>query len=122
MLVIKRRIPLFAVLAVTAVVTAVGASTAAATSGQRIPYTASYSFTANSDNWSCTGFRLIAGNAIQDHFKCTITDQTFSGTFTESKPFPCGCAGWESDYDGQTATSYVIRVSTNGTVEGSAKY
>jgi hypothetical protein len=98
------------------------ASTAGATSQQKIPYTASYSFTGSSDYWNCTGFRLIAGNAIQDHFNCTVTDQTFSGTFTKSSPFPCGCTGWASDYDGQAATSYVIRVSTNGTVVGTAKY
>jgi hypothetical protein len=121
MRVIKRRILTLAVLAVAGVAT-VGASAAGASSAQQIPYTASYSFTGGSDDWSCTGFRLIAGAAVQDHFKCTVTDETFSGTFTESNPWPCGCTGWASDYDGQTATSYVIRVSTNGTVVGTARY
>jgi hypothetical protein len=74
------------------------------------------------DVWTCSGFRLDAGAALQDHFTCTVSNQTFTGTFSESSPWPCGCSGWASDFDGQVAKSYVIRVSGNGLVVGSAKY
>jgi hypothetical protein len=78
--------------------------------------------TGDSDFWTCVGFRRTAGAAVEDHFHCTVADQTFTGTFSESNPWPCGCTGWFSDYDGQEATRYVVRVSSNGTVVGNAVY
>jgi hypothetical protein len=75
-----------------------------------------------SDFWTCSGVRLAEGSVIQDHFTCTITDQTFSGTFSETKLWPCGCSGWGSDYDGSLATSYLIEVAPNGLVIGTATY
>lgn len=115
-------------LAVAAAVASLGtfaafASTAAADSGNTISYgPVSYYMADGTDYWTCSGFRLTAGAAVQDHFTCTVSDQTFTGTFTESNPWPCGCTGWLSDYDGLLATSYVIRVSSNGKVEGIVSY
>lgn len=86
------------------------------------PVTYSNGPTGDSDFWTCVGFRLTAGAAVEDHFHCTVTDQTYTGTFSESNPWPCGCTGWFSDFDGQTATRYVIRVSSNGHVVGTAIY
>jgi hypothetical protein len=106
---------------------AVGAAPALAGSVAKIDYgPVSYSMdpTGNnaSDFWTCSGFRLQAGAAVQDHFKCTVTDQTFTGTFTGSNPWPCGCSGWASDYYGAPTDRYVIRVSSNGIVVGNAFY
>jgi hypothetical protein len=104
---------------------AVGASTALASSDNKIPYQAgpySMALDGSSDFWTCTGFRLDAGSTVQDHFHCTVTDQTFTGTFTDSNPWPCGCTGWASDYDGTPTEDYVIRVSSNGSVTGTAIY
>jgi hypothetical protein len=101
------------------------ASPALASSDHKIPYDAGpYSMAADgsSDFWTCTGFRLDAGATVQDHFHCTITDQTFAGTFTANNPWPCGCTGWASDYDGTPTDDYVIRVSSNATVVGTAIY
>lgn len=101
------------------------ASPALAGSDHKIPYQAgpySNSADGSSDFWTCTGFRLEAGSTVQDHFQCTVTDQTFTGTFTADNPWPCGCTGWASDYDGQFTDDYVIRVSSNGTVTGTAIY
>jgi hypothetical protein len=83
-----------------------------------------YSMGANgeTDFWTCSGVRLDAGATVQDHFHCTVTDQTFTGTFTGSNPWPCGCTGWASDYDGTATYDYVIGVSSNGTVVGTAIY
>ena len=86
------------------------------------PITYSFATTGDSDFWTCVGFRLTAGAAVEDHFHCTVADQTFTGTFSENNPWPCGCTGWFSDYDGQEATHYVVRVSSNGTVVGNAVY
>jgi hypothetical protein len=86
------------------------------------PITYSMADTGTSDFWTCAGFRLTAGAAVEDHFHCTVTDQTFTGTFSETKPWPCGCTGWVSDFDGQATAHYVIRVSSNGTVVGTAIY
>lgn len=120
----KRVLALVSALAVLGLAAFAGsASTAAAASGTKTPYgPVTYAMGQGSDFWTCSGFRLAAGNAVQDHFTCTVVDQTFVGTFTESNPWPCGCSGWWSDYDGQEATSYVIRVSSNGKVIGSATY
>jgi hypothetical protein len=101
------------------------ASPALASSDHKIPYQAGpYSMAADgsTDFWTCTGFRLDAGAAVQDHFHCTVTDQTFTGTFTANNPWPCGCTGWLSDYDGRATDDYVIRVSSNGRVTGTAIY
>lgn len=109
-----------------AVVAAAVAASIGATSAGASPTTSygplTYPMGTNSDYWTCSGFRIDAGAALQDHFTCTVSDQTFSGTFTESSPWPCGCSGWWSDYDGSKATSYVIRVSPNGLVVGTANY
>jgi hypothetical protein len=114
----KRAVALASALAVLALA---GVTTAAAAPTTAYgPFT--YAMGDNTDFWTCSGFRLTAGNAVQDHFTCTVEDQTFSGTFTESNPWPCGCTVWWSDYDGRQATSYVIRVSSNGNVTGTARY
>jgi hypothetical protein len=123
----RRRLALAAALAVLGPATyAGGASSAAADSTIKTAYgpTPTYSMaeSGDSDFWTCSGFRLAAGATVQDHFTCTISDQTFTGTFTENTPWPCGCTGWWSDYDGQLATRYVIRVSSNGQVMGTATY
>lgn len=86
------------------------------------PFTYSMADTGTSDFWTCSGFRLEAGASVQDHFHCTVADQTFTGTFSASNPWPCGCTGWVSDFDGRVAQRYVIRVSSNGTVVGTAVY
>lgn len=94
-------------------------------SPNKVPYQAGpYAMGASGDTdwWTCSGFRLDAGATVQDHFHCTVTDQTFTGTFTARTPWPCGCTGWVSDYDGQATNDYVIRVSSNGRVEGTAIY
>jgi hypothetical protein len=101
------------------------ASPALASSDHKIPYQAGpYSMAADgsTDFWTCTGFRLDAGATVQDHFHCTVADQTFTGTFTANNPWPCGCTGWLSDYDGAFTDDYVIRVSSNGSVTGTAIY
>lgn len=118
---ISARLALTAVVALGAFASA--ASTAVAGSPDKTPYgPVSYYMGDNTDYWTCSGFRLAAGAAVQDHFRCTVSDQTFTGTFTESNPWPCGCAGWASDVDGQVATAYVIRVSSNGIVVGNVRY
>jgi hypothetical protein len=122
----RRLLGLTSVVAVVGLGTfAISASPAVADSASRIAYgpTSAYPVLGgDSDFWTCSGFRLEAGPVVEDHFSCTIIDQTFTGTFTESNPWPCGCSGWASDYDGRPATSYVIRVSSNGRVEGTATY
>jgi len=113
------------VVATAALALALLAPPAPAASSQKSaygPFTYSMADTGTSDFWTCAGFRLQAGAAVQDHFHCTVADQTFTGTFSESSPWPCGCTGWFSDYDGQLATRYVVRVSSNGTVVGTAVY
>jgi hypothetical protein len=75
-----------------------------------------------SDWWTCTGYRLVAGTSVQDHFTCTVTDQTFSGTFTQAIAWPCGCTGWLSDVDGSVAKTYAIHVGADGRVNGVATY
>jgi hypothetical protein len=105
---------------------AAGASPALGDSSpNKVPYQAGpYSMGVNGDTdwWTCSGFRLDAGSTVQDHFHCTVTDQTFTGTFTARTPWPCGCVGWASDYDAQFTNDYVIRVSSNGRVVGTAIY
>jgi hypothetical protein len=120
----KRVLALGSALAVLGLAAFAGsASTAAAASVTKTPYgPVTYAMGDNSDFWTCGGFRLTAGDAVQDHFTCTVANQTFAGTFTEANPWPCGCTGWFSDYDGQEATSYVIRVSSNGKVVGAVSY
>lgn len=71
--------------------------------------------------WTCTGVRLWLGPSVQDHFTCVASDPSFSGTFTQGKPWPCGCTGWGSDLDGLTAKTYAIHVD-NGKVTGVATY
>jgi hypothetical protein len=119
-----RRALIFIVALIAAV--AVLVPTGAASAGGTVAYSApTYSFWGpggTTDFWTCSGFRIQDGAAVEDHFTCTVTDQTFSGTFSDSTPWPCGCTGWASDFDGQVATSYLIRVSTNGMVVGTAKY
>jgi len=94
-------------------------------SPNRTPYQAgpySMGTTGDTDFWTCSGYRLDAGATVQDHFQCTVTDQTFTGTFSARSPWPCGCVGWASDYDGMFTTNYVIRVAGNGRVVGTAIY
>jgi len=101
------------------------ASPALGSSSHKVAYQAGpYSMAEDglTDFWTCTGYRLDAGSTVQDHFHCTVSDQTFSGTFTASKPWPCGCTGWISDYDGTYTDDYVVSVSPNGTVVGTAIY
>jgi hypothetical protein len=120
----KRPLALGAAVAVLGIAAFAGsASTADAASGIATPYgPVTYPMGAGSDFWTCSGVRLTAGTAVQDHFTCTVSEQTFVGTFTESNRWPCGCSGWWSDYDGREATSYIIRVSSNGKVVGTATY
>jgi hypothetical protein len=122
-----KRTSTFITAAAATVALAAGASPAVAGSLAKIAYgPVSYSQdpTGNgaSDFWICSGLRLQAGATVQDHFHCTVTDQTFTGTFTASNPWPCGCTGWASDYDGAFTDDYVIRVSSIGTVVGTAIY
>ena len=94
-------------------------------SPNKIPYQAGpYPMGAGGDTdwWTCSGFRLDAGSTVQDHFHCTVADQTFSGTFSDRTAWPCGCTGWASDYDGLPTSDYLIRVSSNGQVVGTAIY
>lgn len=118
----SRRALLGAAAALTVAVSAQPASAASPAKTAYGPFTYSMADSGDSDFWTCSGFRLDAGAAVQDHFHCTVVDQTFTGTFSESNPWPCGCIGWYSDYDGSLATRYVVRVSSNGTVVGTAVY
>jgi hypothetical protein len=71
--------------------------------------------------WTCTGVRLWLGASVQDHFTCVASDASYSGTFTQAKPWACGCTGWASDYDGRIAKTYSIHIG-NGQVTGIATY
>jgi len=92
----------------------------------KVAYAQQYSMggvvgTPGTDVWTCSGYRLTAGASVQDHFTCTIADQTFGGTFTQAIRWPCGCSGWNSDYDGAQAKTYAIHVG-RGVVVGVATY
>jgi len=71
--------------------------------------------------WDCTGVRVTNKNTVRDNFTCTTTATNVTATFTQSIPWPCGCSGWASDFDGQVATSYEIDISA-GEVSGWAIY
>lgn len=71
--------------------------------------------------WSCSGVRVTNAHFVRDNFTCSTTATGVTATFSDSIPWPCGCTGWASDYDGLVATSYEIDIS-DGTVDGWAIY
>jgi hypothetical protein len=81
----------------------------------------SYTGPADLGNWTCTGVRVTNANVVRDNFSCSTTATDVTATFSDTIPWPCGCSGWASDYDGHVATSYEIDIA-NGTVNGWAIY
>jgi hypothetical protein len=71
--------------------------------------------------WSCSGVRVANSHFVRDNFTCTTTATDVTATFSGSLPWPCGCSGWASDYDGSPTDNYEIDIS-GGTVTGWAIY
>ena len=80
-----------------------------------------YTGPADLGTWSCSGVRVANKHFLRDNFTCSTTATDVTATFSNSVPWPCGCSGWASDFDGRVATSYEIDLS-NGTVDGWAVY
>jgi len=72
--------------------------------------------------WTCSGVHVTHKDSSRDNFTCATTATDVTATFTQSLPFPCGCAEWESDFDGTLfSTNYEIDIAA-GTVTGWAIY
>jgi len=71
--------------------------------------------------WTCSGVRVANSHFVRDNFTCTTTATDVTATFSGSLPWPCGCTGWGSDYDGSPTDNYEIDIS-GGTVTGWAIY
>jgi hypothetical protein len=71
--------------------------------------------------WSCSGVRVTNSHFARDNFTCATTATDITATFSGSIPWPCGCSGWTSDYDGHPTDNYEIDIS-DGTVTGWAIY
>jgi len=126
------RLVAVAVVAVTATL-ASGTASAASDHGAAAHYTVAYpvDFTGMTAPgytgpvffgfWNCAGVRVTNAQHTRDNFTCTTTATDVTATFSSSIPWPCGCIGWSSDFDGKTATSYEIDIA-DGVVNAWANY
>lgn len=71
--------------------------------------------------WNCTGVRVVNEHQVRDNWTCTTTAADVTAQFNADNPWPCGCSGWASDYDGQATTDYQVDIA-NGVVNGWAVY
>ena len=82
---------------------------------------AGYTGPVNLGTWTCSGVRVTNNHFARDNFSCTTTATGVTASFSQTAPWPCGCSGWSSDYDGLPSANYEIDIS-GGTVNGWAIY
>lgn len=122
-------VAIFAATAALATGTARAASDNGAATHYTIAYTVDFTTEVAQDYtgpvflgyWNCAGVRVTNAQHTRDNFTCTTTATDVTATFSSSIPWPCGCTGWSSDFDGKTATSYEIDIA-DGVVTGWANY
>jgi hypothetical protein len=124
---------LVAITAVALPLAAAAPAQAESGQGAATQYTAAYSmdftggtapgYTGPADlgYWNCSGVRVDNNHFVRDNWTCSTTATDVTATFSDSVPWPCGCSGWSSDFDGRIATSYEVSIS-GGVVNGWALY